>query len=280
MSVNVIDALCFNTTRFVGGLRKVFCSWLVILGSVGPLLATNAAAEGYAFTLGPSALSFHYKEFPDDERLRNREDGLLPGLSAGLRFAPGPWRIRFSGSFHGGNVDYDGATSSGNPHKTDTDTRLFDAMMTGGYSFGGGSSVTLAPYLGAGYRYWRRDILPNRGVSGLLETYRWPYAVVGLELGLYKTERFEGGIDVRLVRPINPKLDVEIDTETTLDLGSRTGYRLSFPLNWSFGPAQGILLEPYYERQEIGASPPRNGILEPRSHTEIFALNLSWRLRF
>lgn len=237
-------------------------------------------ADAHEFTLGPSLQSFHYKEFPDNERLRNREDGLLPGVTAGLRFAPGAWRIRLAGSYHGGNVDYDGATSSGNPHQTDTDTDIFDVIATGGYSFALGDSVTVAPYAGAGYRYWRRDILPNRGVSGLLEVYRWPYAAVGLELGLFQSERFQGGIDVRLIRPINPKLEVDINPDTTLDLGARTGYRISLPLRWSFGKAQGILLEPSYERQEIGASPPRNGIFEPSSDADIFSLSLSWRLRF
>jgi Autotransporter beta-domain len=257
-----------------------FRFWLVVLTSAFGFFSASSFADGHDFTLGPSALSFHYKEFPDDERLRNREDGLLPGVSAGLRFAPGSWRIRLAGSYHGGSVEYDGATSSGRPHRTDTDTDIFDFLATGGYSFAMGGSVTLAPYIGAGYRYWRRDILPNRGVSGLLEVYRWPYATVGLELGLYRTERFQGGIDVRFVRPINPKLDVDINPETTLDLGARTGYRVALPLRWSFGASQGILLEPYYEHQEIGESPPRNGILEPSSDTDIFAVNLTWQMRF
>ena len=237
-------------------------------------------AESHEFALGPSTLSFHYKEFPDDERLRNREDGLLPGVVAGLHFTPGSWRIRLTGSYHGGNVDYDGATSLGNPHKTETSTDIFDGAVTGGYSFALGSSVSLSPYLGAGYRYWRRDILPNRGVSGLLEVYRWPYATLGLALDWVHSERFQGGIDVRLIRPINPKLDVNINRETTLDLGARTGFRVGLPMQWSFGASQGILLEPYYERLKIGASPPKNGILEPSSDTDIFAVNLSWRLRF
>lgn len=253
---------------------------LAFIVALSGLFSTVVGAEGHEFTLGPSVLLFRYKEFPDDERLRNREDGWLPGVSAGLRFAPGSWRIRLAGSYHGGRVDYDGATSSGNPHQTETDTDIFDLIVTGGYSFDLAKSVTLAPYLGAGYRYWQRDILPNRGVSGLLEVYRWPYATVGLELGLFQTDRFQGGVDVRLIRPVNPKLDVDINPETTLELGARTGYRVSLPLRWSFGASHGILLEPYYERQEIGASPPRNGILEPRSETDLFAVNLTWRLRF
>jgi hypothetical protein len=263
-----------------GNANRLQFFGFVGLGILGWLLPFDLVAEAHEFTLGPSLQSFHYKEFPDNERLRNREDGLLPGVTAGLRFAPGAWRIRLAGSYHGSSVDYDGATSSGNPHQTDTDTDIFDVIATGGYSFALGNSVTVAPYAGAGYRYWRRDILPNRGVSGLLEVYRWPYAALGLELGLFQSERFQGGIDVRLVRPINPKLEVHFDPDTTLDLGARTGYRISVPLRWSFGKSQGILLEPSYERQEIGASPPRNGILEPSSDMDSFGVSLSWRLRF
>ena len=114
------------------------------------------AAEVNVVNLGVSFMSFRYAEFPDNERLRNKETGFLPGLNAASRFAPGAWRIGLFGSAHGGDVDYDGATSSFRPHKTQTETTIYDGMATLGRAFNGSESFGFTPYLGAGYRYWRR----------------------------------------------------------------------------------------------------------------------------
>ena len=238
------------------------------------------AAEVNVVNLGVSFMSFRYAEFPDNERLRNKETGFLPGLNAASRFAPGAWRIGLFGSAHGGDVDYDGATSSFRPHKTQTETTIYDGMATLGRAFNGSESFGFTPYLGAGYRYWRRDIQPNNGVSGLLEAYRWFYGVIGVEAAWKKSDRLSLGADLRAVRPFNAKLDVEISRTTTLDLASRTGYRLGLPIRWSFGGKFGVGIEPYYERQELGASAPKNGILEPSSDTDIFGIHVTARLMF
>ncbi len=230
--------------------------------------------------VGLSLLSFRYAEFPDDERLRNKETGVLPGINAALKFSPASWRIGFSGSAHGGEVDYDGATSAFRPHQTQTDTLILNAMASVGYEFGSDASFTLTPYGAVGYRFWRRDILPSNGVRGLREDYRWMYAAAGLELGWRKSERFRFGADFRLIRPIDAKVDVRITPETTLELGSRTGYRVALPMLWSFGQRFGVAFEPYYERQELGASAPKNGILEPSSDTNAFGMNITGRVMF
>ena len=246
---------------------------------VGFCLLPHFAAAETNLELGVSALSFHYKEFPAQERFRNREDGLLLGVNAALRFNPGAWRLSLEGSYHGGKVDYDGATSRGNPHQTDTRTDIYNVMGSVGYSFSPTQTISLTPYAALGYRDWRRDILPNRGVSGLLENYYWFYAASGLALGVNSGEHFRWGVDARLILPINPQLDVDFNS-TNLDLDPRVGYRLALPLTWSFAHSQGIKLEPYYERQKMGESPPRNGILEPRSDSKHFGINLNWRFRF
>ncbi len=240
----------------------------------------SLADESNSLNLGVSLLSFRYAEFPDDQRLRNKETGILPGINAAIKFAPGSWRIGLVGSAHGGEVEYDGATSASRPHQTQTETTILNGLASVGYAYAPSETITLTPYLGAGYRYWRRNILPKNGVLGLLEDYRWFYGALGLEIAWQKSERFRAGADLRLIRPIDAKLDVNITSETTLDLGSRTGYRLGVPLEWYFGRRFGVSLEPYYEGQEIGASAPKNGILEPSSDTDNFGIHFSGRLAF
>ena len=243
----------------------------------------SGAAQGEEFNavgVGLSLLSFHYAEFPDDKRLRNKETGVLPGVNAVLKLSPGSWRIGLSGSAHGGEVDYDGATSAFQPHQTQTDTLILNGMASVGYEFGAEASFTLTPYGGIGYRFWRRDILPNNGVGGLREHYRWIYAAAGLELGWRASERFCVGADLRLIRPVQAKVDVRISPETTLELGSRTGYRIGLPMLWSLSQRFDFALEPYYERQEFGASAPKNGILEPSSDSDIFGVHATARWMF
>lgn len=240
----------------------------------------SRAEEPNSIEFGLSLMSFRYAEFPDDKRLNNKETGILPGINAGFKFAPGAWRIGLSGSAHGGAVDYDGATSAFRPHKTQTETTILNGLASVGYAFSINDSISMTPYLGAGYRYWRRDIQPKNGVAGLLENYRWFYGALGLEAQWRKSERFRLGADFRVIRPINAKLDVHITPETTLDLGARIGYRIGIPLQWSFNRRFGISLEPYYERQELGASVPKNGVLEPSSDSDLFGVHATGRLMF
>ncbi len=177
-------------------------------------------------------------------------------------------------------MDYDGATSSFRPHQTQTKTTILNGDVTLGRAFDMTPTFTVTPYLGSGYRYWRRDIQPNNRVLGLLENYRWFYGTLGLEGTWKASERFNIGADVRVIRPFDAKLDVKINPETTLDLAPRTGYRLALPLRWSFGGRFGLAFEPYYEHQEFGASAPKNGLLEPASDSDIFGLSLSGRFNF
>ena len=253
---------------------------LGLIAALALLVDEGHAEEAVSVSLGVSALSFRYAEFPDDARLRNKETGILPGINAAVKLTPGSWRIGLAGSAHGGAVDYDGATTTFRPHQTRTDTRIFDGIASLGYEFVASERVSLTPYLDAGYRYWKRDILPNRGLGGLLEEYRWFYGAAGLELAWKKSERFRFGADVRLIRPIDAKLDVAITPATTLDLGIQTGYRVGLPFQWTLGRRFGVSLEPYYEQQDFGASLPKNGILEPASDSHIFGVHLNGRWTF
>jgi hypothetical protein len=253
------------------------CFTLIL--AVGCSLKSRADEPGSA-EFGVSYLSFRYAEFPVNERLRNRETGFLPGLQSGVKFAPGAWRLALAGSAHQGKVDYDGATSSFRPHQTQTKTTILNGDLKLGRGFDLTHTFAVTPYLGAGYRYWRRDIQPNNGILGLVENYRWFYGTLGLEGTWKASDRFSVGADVRLIRPFDAKLDVKINPGTTLDLAPRTGHRLALPIRWSFGGRFGVTVEPYYEHQEFGASAPKNRFLEPASDSDIFGLSVSGRIGF
>lgn len=260
--------------------------------------ANPAMAQERAVWAGISALDFTYKEFDDtDGSILDREDGWIPGLVFGFREHRGPWFGHFDASLHYGEVDYDGHTQDGVPARTDTDERIVDASFRFGYWFGAEGEPRIAPYGGFGYRHWRRDIedgqdVNGRPVRGILEKYRWAYLLVGVEANLRQSEVSEWGVDLRLTRPLDPKLDIEgfagLD-DATLELGEKTGGRATLYWRYWYGEDAAVELAPFYERLDIGRSPdtlltsggtPATVAFEPRSETRNYGVNLSIKRSF
>ncbi|MCW8887769.1 MAG: hypothetical protein OQK25_01770 [Gammaproteobacteria bacterium] len=108
----------------------------------------------------------------------DRETGILPGV--GLNYShsiPGAEFSLYSNMFSG-LVNYDGHTQAGTPHTTQTDTLIAEAGLS--------VKLPLIPQqhlitAGYGSSFWIRDILPNAGVGGLYEYYRWSTSSFGYE---------------------------------------------------------------------------------------------------
>lgn len=275
-------------------LRNRITAALVLASCVhiSPVAAENRIVSGI------SALDFGYKEFDDGSNATlNREDGGIPGLVLGVHESRGPWFGDLRVSVHVGEVRYDGQTQAGTPAKTDTETLIVDLAYRFGYGFGARPQPIFSPYAGFGYRWWERDIQPGRDMNGepvlgLEETYRWVYLLLGFEANLYRSPLSELGIDLRLTRPLNPRVDLEAFAgyeSTTFDLGERTGGRAE--LYWRYRYARDVawVLAPYYERWDIGRSPdtvlhssgvPAALAFEPRSETRNYGISLSWERVF
>ena len=248
------------------------------------LAATCALAHAQTdLQVSAGVTGFRYKEYDASGVLLDQEDATLPGITAELGHRQGPWRISANGSFFSGSADYGGQTQSSNPANngipvnTNTDEQFWSAGLRLERQIQMGSA-SLSPYLGFAYHEWRRDIKNGRTannllVTGFLEVYSWKTAELGalLWFGGAGSGGLEVGIDARVFQTVAPELQVRFpgDTrDTILELGERTGGRLALLGTYPLDARLRLRLEAFYEQWSFGRSPPRNGILEPRSETQ------------
>jgi hypothetical protein len=244
----------------------------------------NGAWQG---RIGLSALEFGYKEFSDNGALVDRERGGLPGLAAALTRTQGRWFATGEVSYFSGAARYRGQTQSGAPLNTRTEEKLLDIQMQTGRWYRLRGDIDWSVYAGLGYHRWQRDIKPIENVNGLFEIYNWGYGILGTKAFIYKSGKWEGGIDLRLNRTIFPKIRVDfkgIYDDAHLDLGGRFGTRLSLPWRYRFSQDTAFAFEPYMESWNLGRSPNKpltqNGALaghvfEPRSETHNYGMSVS-----
>jgi len=139
-------------------------------------------------------------------------------------------------------------------------------------------------YVGYGERTWNRFL---SGGSGYTEVYQWDYTPIGLYVAAYKTEGMEFGVDVSVRPTLNGTINV-ITSQTytngqnsTMNLGSKTGYKLMLPARFNY-KEWAFIATPWYEHSEIGQSNlvsnttlvqnQNAGILEPDSKTDQYGL--------
>ncbi len=284
-------------------MKRFFVLWGGAALLVSSLPATAAPAR--AASIGLSTMDFGYKEFDTDGTLLDREDGWLPGVSVGLVETRARWYGELQAAVYGGGVTYKGQVQSrdptvdGQPIRSDTDQIVADGSFQLGHWFGPAARPRWAAYGGVGYRYWSRDIQAGRlpdgtPVSGLLEHYRWWYALAGVKVNLLQQARSLVQADLRFTRTLGPTMDVDFRgyqglDNAQLDLGERTGYRLALPWRVRAGVRSEISLVPFYEAWDIGRSAPEVAtgggvpqgiVVEPRSETRNWGLSVNYRRSF
>lgn len=234
--------------------------------------------------IGISALRFDYRESDDAGRVLDKELGTIPGLSVkvGQRFPA--WEWESAGSYHRGQVPYNGQTDLGSPYSTRTDEYIGDISLRLGRWFDG--RYPTMPYAGIGYRRWDRDILPG-SLNGLFESYRWSYLWLGLKQSLAPQQSSSQlFLDAGLLKPINPEIHIDFKgtypVSPTVYPQSNLGLRLMLTSSIALSKDMRMTMEPYYEYWKLGRSPSvstpvSTGILtvhEPASRTSNFGLNL------
>lgn len=251
------------------------------------LIAGNAwGAEPAAVKaeIGISALRFDYRELDDAGHVLDKELGTIPGLSVkiGQRFSA--WEWESAGSYHRGQVPYNGQTDQGSPYSTRTDEYIGDVSLRVGRWFDG--RYPAMPYAGIGYRRWDRDIQAG-SLNGLFESYRWSYLWLGLKQSLLPQQNSSLlFLDAGLLKPITPEIHIDFKgtypVSPTVYPRSNLGLRFMLTSSMALSKDMRMTLEPYYEYWKLGRSPSvstpvSTGILtvhEPASRTSNFGLNL------
>jgi hypothetical protein len=251
---------------------------------------TYADSNEIYLRLGASVQDFGYKEFNDQNVLIDREDGLMPGLlvEIGNKWQDVAGIFRFE--LFDGLVDYDGQTNSGIPLKTRTDERVTNIEVLLRYAVKSFAKNNVNLSVGLGDHKWRRDILATNITSGLLEIYHWKYFTVGGAADFWQRGKWSAGIDIRLLRPIQPTMSLDLNgyDAATLNLESRNSVRLNFPLHFVDGTRRQWTFTPYWESWRLGRSadlrltsggvPTSTIAHEPRSETNNVGVTISLRL--
>jgi hypothetical protein len=238
--------------------------------------------------LGFSLLDFDYEEFHDDGSTANREEGLIPGITAGVSVTQGRWFASTGISVWSGDVDYHG------PVETKTSEEIIDWNVLAGREIYRKGRGDLGLFAGFGYRNWERDIQSTSAATGLFETYNWWYGMLGVRGEYHFNPSTQLSADVYLTRTVNPEIEVEFEAnydDVKLALGEETGSRVRLTLDHRLGDTMRVWISPWYEFWELGRSSTRNltsngmvtgTVFEPRSETENFGVNIgvTWLLGF
>ena len=235
--------------------------------------------------------NFDYREDmpPPDKSI---ETGTFTQFAGGLKISStqmAGFKSHFLGYFEYGSqvqTTYEGTVlQTGAPaYATDYHNLL---RLEANYYFGVHPNVAF--HAGYAYRSWKRYLAYG---SGYVETYTWSY----LPLGVYfhnEIGPFEYGVDLTFLVMMAGQIEIVFSenvtggNDTTLTLGNKNGYRISFPVSYAIAEQISLQVKPWYEFTEIGQSdrkfnstPSINSyIYEPSSKTKQMGLYLGLSIR-
>jgi tetratricopeptide (TPR) repeat protein len=236
--------------------------------------------------------SFSYYKFDYKEDWnppgKSMEEGWIPALRLGYSYCADD-----SGYFRGfyefsisARTDYDGAIQPTNePLASTTRDELRKFQIEIGYTFKNNLPVSITPYIGYGYRYWKRalqDGVGGRGtpVKGFTEDYSWSYIPLGLKIRYETQDRLSFGLNAAVNIMFNGKMTAYLSEagpaypDPELSLGNKIGYLLELPVTCSFTLNWAATLTPWYEYSAIGRSDVVSGVLEPASRTHQYGVRV------
>jgi len=259
------------------------------------LLQAAAARSGEADAgvaigagIGVAAMHFEFEELDAQDRRLVKESGWLPGVSADFQVRRRRATLSVDLNYFGGDVDYDGQTSSGAPLNSSTDQRVLDASFSAAYRLPLQIPPRVLVHAGGAYRHWSRDIQSVGSVSGLDETYRWWRAEAGARLH-WPSGNGSWLLDARLTRTLDPQVEVDFGgtfDDVTLDLGERWGWGVR--AGWLQPVAERVTADfsLFYRYRELGSSRletlssnglPAGSVFQPRGESRDYGAILSLR---
>lgn len=241
-----------------------------------------------SFELTPALYYFHYEEFDTNDRLLDKETGVIPGLQLGLDRSIQRGIFQSRAAFFSGEVDYDGQTQAGFPHETDTSTRLIKLGLK--WISGDMTAIPARFFLGFQYWDWDRDIQTRNGVLGLHEVYTWSELALGLKFESEQNRYAHYWLDISALYILNPKVAVFLpSSKLSLALGREPGFRVRAGKTWNNDDGMTNSFSLFAEYWEFGRSDPvftddffgRAGFLvEPRSESFHSGIEYSLTFRF
>lgn len=285
-------------------MHKISHKVILIVGML--VVAPNCFAAKSEAQVGIGFTAFNYTEYSDGDKsydtyegddniFLDGETGLIPGFIFKLKNSYMHSYTEWVGGIYYNLIDYDGQTQSGIPAKLISDALIFDSHFKLGWTFAPSYGRNQSIYAGLGYRYWLRNIHSGKAVNGtpvagLLEEYYWFYGLLGYAVNFEASKNVNVGLDLRLTKMFNAKMDVDFlgfenYDNKSVQLGNRIGARFALPIEIKYSGAS-YFVTPYYEIIDIGISNlvplTINGVVqsisisEPRSETRNVGIELTW----
>jgi len=277
--VSVVVCLCF----------------LILSGSVfAEQPNAGSGQKGVSLLLGYDAAYLHYVETtPLSGGDLDKDTGWQNGGFGEIRYDLDKAFARLNVEAIGSNsADYKGSLQNGTPLSMKTKERIYKTELDAAYKLWNESTATLSPYIGAGYRYWKRgeDVLPD-----YTEKYTWWYAALGANYA-YKYNRWMFGIDAAFLWPFSMKMETNVSgliDDASFHIKPRLGFRIELPTSCEVYRTKGMQLSvfgtPYYEQWNIGQSSdvtltqggvPVGTAVEPKSNTELYGIKIGLGINF
>jgi hypothetical protein len=280
--------------------RKLACLTFLILA----LFATSAAAaqsqpgadrNGFSVIAGYDGSYLYYVErtSPRSQKI-DKDYGIMHGGFAQMRYdvEDAFFRLRGDASTTS-RATYDGSLMNGTPYRASTNETIYKVELDAAYKLYNEDGITFSPYVGIGYRDWRRG---ENKLPSYLEDYSWWYGALGMNLN-YRFGQWTAGLDAAVFLPFSMKMETDVAglyDKTTFHIKPLPGVRVELPVGYEFHRTDAglfsIFLMPYYEKWEIGKSPveamTRNGVptgdrfYEPKSTTDIVGVRLGLGFHF
>ena len=242
-------------------------------------------------TITPHLLHFDYREFDDGGGQLLKETGFIPGVDVNFGVdLTNRIQLDVNYQFSIGEIDYDGQTQAGDPHKTDTQMSLKTLGAELSYSLQDAeSSVRLFGRLDA--KIWDRDIQSTATVQGISEIYSWRQFGVGVLVPLQMTAFAQSNIQFQVFRTINPVMEADLrfiaGGTPEFDLDEKTGWQIETEMfnayqnkrslgfsfiyrTWKFGRS---------DNQTVNTSVGTGEFFEPDSETSIYLLQFVMRMK-
>ena len=249
--------------------------------------------------LNGSASHLYYEEREEGE-IVDKDHGWMGGFGLGISSEINNifGKAEFNWARTNG-ATYKGATQEGIPIEvSDIIETIWNVEGDIGYILRLSHNLKITPYLGLGYRRWRRgqfQLIPTSlGYAfGYKEVYRWGYGIIGLNTE-YEKDKYDINFDLGIFLPFARKMTAYLDEiveqcpNPKFDLGFRPGMKLQMCIAYEFIKNWAVFIQPTYEWWQIGKSDMVTfkyndqsiEVYEPESSTHFWVIPIGLRYIF
>ena len=185
----------------------------------------------------------------------------LPGVHLGIGYRKiDGFYAGLYGSYASGDLTYDGSDQMGTKIYFSNDPQTFYRFEANiGYAFKTGKKTFLVPFMGYGYRYWKRGEA-NVPLGNYKEEYDWHYLPLGIKVEHGLNEQWRIGVTAAAHFMFMGRLKVslsELDpgyNNPGLHLGDKIGLYGAIPISCKLTENWSVIGTPWYEYRPIGES--------------------------